>query len=62
MRSCDSWPTSYRLWHEHGFVTMGPSTDTLGYHDVVDILETALMHDGMKMGRPLMRRNAGTSI
>jgi pyruvate formate-lyase/glycerol dehydratase family glycyl radical enzyme len=45
-----------QLWHEHGFVTMGPSTDTLGYRDIVDILETALMHNGMKMGRPLMRR------
>ncbi len=44
------------MWHDHG-VTIGvPSSDTLGYRDIVDILETALMHDGMQVGRPLMRR------
>ncbi|MBN2241024.1 MAG: hypothetical protein JW712_14735 [Dehalococcoidales bacterium] len=44
------------LWHKHGFVPSGPAPDTQGYRDVVDILETALMHNGMEMGRPLMRR------
>ena len=44
------------LWHRNGFIPTGPTTDTQGYRDVVDILETALMHNGMEMGRPLMRR------
>ncbi len=45
-----------RVWHEHSFITQGRSRELQGYRDVVDILETALMHNGMKMGKPLMRR------
>jgi formate C-acetyltransferase len=44
------------LWHQHGFVTMGPSRDTQGYRDVVDMLEAVLMHNGIEVGKPLMRR------
>jgi len=40
------------LWHEHSFLSGYPKD----YYDAVEILETVLMHDGIKMGRPLSRR------
>ena len=45
-----------KVWHKHSFVTQGRSRELQGYRDVVDILETALMHNGLKIGKPLMRR------
>jgi pyruvate formate-lyase/glycerol dehydratase family glycyl radical enzyme len=46
------------LWHEHSFLTLGYSRDAQSYYDAVEILETALMQDGMKEGKPLSRRKA----
>jgi len=45
-----------RMWHEYGVATGMPSKDTLGYHDIVNILDTTLMHDWTKVGGPFMRR------
>ena len=41
------------LWHEHSFLLRGYSRD---YYDAVEILETVLLQDGIKMGKPLSRR------
>jgi pyruvate formate-lyase/glycerol dehydratase family glycyl radical enzyme len=41
------------LWHEHSFLVASYSKD---YYDVVEILETAMMPDGIKVGKPLSRR------
>ncbi len=41
------------LWHEHSFLLRGNSKD---YYDAVEILETVLVHDGIRMGKPLSRR------
>jgi pyruvate formate-lyase/glycerol dehydratase family glycyl radical enzyme len=46
------------LWHEHGFLTLGYSRDAQSYYDAVEIVETALMHDGIKGGKPISRRKA----
>jgi pyruvate formate-lyase/glycerol dehydratase family glycyl radical enzyme len=46
------------LWHEHSFLTLGFSRDSQSYYDAVEILETVLMQDGMKEGKPLSRRKA----
>jgi pyruvate formate-lyase/glycerol dehydratase family glycyl radical enzyme len=43
------------LWHEHTLLLRGNSND---YYDAVEILETVLVHDGIKMGKPLSRRKA----
>jgi pyruvate formate-lyase/glycerol dehydratase family glycyl radical enzyme len=40
------------LWHEHSFLSGHPKA----YYDAVEILETVLMHDGIKTGKPLSRR------
>ena len=40
------------LWHEHSFLSGYPKD----YYDAVEILETVLVHDGIKMGKPLSRR------
>lgn len=40
------------LWHEHSFLSGRPKN----YYDVVEILETVLMQDGIKTGKPLSRR------
>lgn len=40
------------LWHEHSFLSGQPKD----YYDAVEILETVLMHDGIKTGKPLSRR------
>jgi formate C-acetyltransferase len=40
------------LWHEHSFLSGHPKD----YYDAVEILETVLMHDGIKTGKPLSRR------
>jgi pyruvate formate-lyase/glycerol dehydratase family glycyl radical enzyme len=41
------------LWHEHSFLVASYSKD---YYDVVEILETVLMQDGIKVGKPLSKR------
>jgi pyruvate formate-lyase/glycerol dehydratase family glycyl radical enzyme len=46
------------LWHEHSFLLAGCSGDIQSYNDVVDILDTVLMPDGIKMGKPLSKRDA----
>jgi len=46
------------LWHEHSFLTLGYSRGSQSYYDAVEILETALMQDGMKDGKPISRRKA----
>jgi formate C-acetyltransferase len=40
------------LWHEYSFLSGYPKD----YYDAVEILETVLVHDGIKIGRPLSRR------
>ncbi len=40
------------LWHEHSFLSGYPKD----YYDAVEILETVLVHDGIKAGKPLSRR------
>jgi pyruvate formate-lyase/glycerol dehydratase family glycyl radical enzyme len=46
------------LWHEHSFLLNGHSGDIQSYYDVVEILDTMLMQDGIKVGKPLTKRNA----
>jgi pyruvate formate-lyase/glycerol dehydratase family glycyl radical enzyme len=41
------------LWHEHSFLVASYSKE---YYDVVEILETATMQDGIRIGKPLSRR------
>jgi formate C-acetyltransferase len=40
------------LWHEHSFLSGHPQD----YYDAVEILETVLLQDGIKTGKPLSRR------
>lgn len=44
------------LWHEHSAL-LGYSRGLNGYYDAVEILETALVHDGIEMGKPLSGRD-----
>jgi len=44
------------LWHEHSTL-IGYSRGLAGYYDAVEILETAMVHDGIKMGKPLGGRD-----
>jgi pyruvate formate-lyase/glycerol dehydratase family glycyl radical enzyme len=46
------------LWHEHSFLTLGFSGDVQSYYDAVEILETVLVHDGIRIGKPLSKRKA----
>jgi len=46
------------LWHEHSFLLNGHSGDIQSYYDTVEILDTVLMQDGIKMGKPLSKRDA----
>jgi formate C-acetyltransferase len=46
------------LWHEHSFLLAGRSGDICSYNDVVDILDTVLMPDGINVGKPLSKRDA----
>jgi pyruvate formate-lyase/glycerol dehydratase family glycyl radical enzyme len=41
------------LFHEHSFLVASYSRE---YYDVVEILETAMMQDGIRVGKPLSRR------
>jgi pyruvate formate-lyase/glycerol dehydratase family glycyl radical enzyme len=46
------------LWHEHSFLLAGRSGDIYSYNDIVDILDTVLMPDGIRVGKPLSKRDA----
>jgi pyruvate formate-lyase/glycerol dehydratase family glycyl radical enzyme len=46
------------IWHEHSFLVSGRSGDVSRYYDVVEIIDTVLMHDGIKVGKPLSNREA----
>jgi pyruvate formate-lyase/glycerol dehydratase family glycyl radical enzyme len=46
------------LWHEHSFLLAGRAGDVYGYNDIVEVLDTVLMPDGIKMGKPLSKRDA----
>ena len=46
------------LWHEHSFLTMWNSGDVQSYYDAVEIMETVLMQDGIKVGKPVSKRKA----
>jgi pyruvate formate-lyase/glycerol dehydratase family glycyl radical enzyme len=41
------------LWHEHSFLVASYAKE---YYDVVEILETATMQDGIQVGKPLSKR------
>jgi len=45
------------LWHEHSAL-IAYSRKLTHYYDAVEILETAMMHDGIKMGKPVSQREA----
>ena len=45
------------IWHEHSFLMAGKSGDVYRYNDIVELLETVLMPDGIKMGKPLSNRD-----
>ena len=45
------------LWHEHSAL-IAYSRRLTHYYDAVEILETALMHDGIKIGKPVSGREA----
>jgi formate C-acetyltransferase len=46
------------LWHEHSFLLNGHNGDIQSYYDAVEILDTVLMQDGIKVGKPLTKRDA----
>ena len=46
------------LWHEHSFLLKGHSGDIERYYDAVEIMDTVLMQDGVKMGKPISKREA----
>jgi pyruvate formate-lyase/glycerol dehydratase family glycyl radical enzyme len=46
------------MWHEHSFLLAGRTGDVYSYNDIVEILDTVLMPDGIKMGKPLSKRDA----
>jgi pyruvate formate-lyase/glycerol dehydratase family glycyl radical enzyme len=45
------------IWHEHGFLVSGRSGDVYGYNDIVEMVETLLMQDGVRMGKALSSRD-----
>ena len=46
------------LWHEHSFLTKWNSGDVHSYYDAVEIIDTVLMKDGIKVGKPISKRDA----
>ena len=40
------------------FLSPVRSGDVYGYNDIVELIETVLMPDGIKMGKPLSNRDA----
>ena len=45
------------IWHEHSFLVSGRSGDVYSYNDIVEVLDTVLMHDGIRMGKALSNRD-----
>ncbi len=45
------------IWHEHSFLVSGRSGDVYEYNDIVEMLETVLMPDGIRMGKALSNRD-----
>ncbi|MBN2074551.1 MAG: hypothetical protein JW762_03270 [Dehalococcoidales bacterium] len=45
------------LWHEHSSRLNGRK-DTQGYNDIVEVVDTMLMHDGIKAGKSISRMEA----
>ena len=45
------------LWHEHSAL-IAYSRRLTYYYDAVEILETAMLHDGIQMGKPVSQREA----
>ncbi len=46
------------IWHEHSFLVSGRTGDVYGYNDIVEMVETLLMQDGVSMGKALSNRDA----
>jgi pyruvate formate-lyase/glycerol dehydratase family glycyl radical enzyme len=46
------------LWHEHSFLLKGHCGDIESYYDAVEILDTVLMRDGIKAGKPISKMDA----
>jgi pyruvate formate-lyase/glycerol dehydratase family glycyl radical enzyme len=46
------------LWHEHSFLTKWNSGDVHTYYDAVEVIDTVLMPDGIKVGKPISKREA----
>ncbi|MFP3975694.1 MAG: glycyl radical protein [Dehalococcoidia bacterium] len=44
------------LWHEHDIISGYSGKSRTGYYDAMEIIETVLVHDGIKVGKPLSRR------
>ena len=44
------------------FLPNGHSRDIQSYYDAVEILETALMHDGIEDGETFIEKRRGTSV
>jgi formate C-acetyltransferase len=45
------------IWHEHSFLVSGRSGDVYCYNDIVEVLDTVLMQDGIRMGKALSNRD-----
>jgi pyruvate formate-lyase/glycerol dehydratase family glycyl radical enzyme len=46
------------LWHEHSFLTKWNTGDVHSYYDAVEVIDTVLMKDGVKVGKPISKRDA----
>ena len=45
------------IWHEHSFLVSGRSGDIYRYNDIVEVIDTVLMQDGIRMGKALSNRD-----
>jgi pyruvate formate-lyase/glycerol dehydratase family glycyl radical enzyme len=45
------------IYHEHSFLTKRNTGDVFSYYDAVEAIDTVLMEDGIKVGKPLSRRD-----
>jgi pyruvate formate-lyase/glycerol dehydratase family glycyl radical enzyme len=65
-RSYDEFLTAFKsflryfigLWHEHSFLTRWNAGDVHSYYDIVEVIDTVLMADGIEVGRPISKRKA----
>ncbi len=46
------------LWHEHSFLNRWNTGDVHSYYDAVEVIDTVLMKDGIKVGKPVSKRDA----